>query len=121
MTATQVVLARFWDKVDRTGECWEWTGCLSTKGYGKFSLGCQSLYAHRVSFALFVGPLAEDDIVMHTCDNRKCVRPSHLRRGDYSDNLTDCWEKGRRPIPLWIGKNGTRHIDTTTRRKHAVQ
>ena len=27
------VKVRFWDKVDRdSGDCWEWTGCLSYEG-----------------------------------------------------------------------------------------
>lgn len=94
--------ARFWQKVDRTGECWVWTGYIDKKGYGRFSVGSTTLYAHRVSFALFVGRLGPEDLVLHGCDNRPCIRPSHLERGDYSDNLIDCWIKGRRPIPLWL-------------------
>ncbi len=28
---------RFWDKVDKTKDCWEWIANLSWNGYGIFS------------------------------------------------------------------------------------
>lgn len=32
---------------------------------------------------------------MHVCDNRRCVRPSHLRLGTYRDNTQDMLAKSR--------------------------
>lgn len=34
-------------------------------------------------------------VVMHTCDNRKCINPSHLMGGDFSANAKDRDNKGR--------------------------
>lgn len=40
-------------------------------------------------------PLADDEMVRHTCDNPPCVRPGHLVRGDVLANMTDQIERGR--------------------------
>ncbi len=35
-------------------------------------------------------------VVMHLCDNPRCIEPSHLKLGTQKDNMTDCMKKGRR-------------------------
>ncbi|MGN6754951.1 MAG: hypothetical protein ACTHMJ_01035, partial [Thermomicrobiales bacterium] len=30
----RAIAERFWEKVDRSGECWLWTGTLDGHGYG---------------------------------------------------------------------------------------
>jgi len=32
---------------------------------------------------------------MHTCDNRRCCNPAHLRIGTQQDNIDDMIQKGR--------------------------
>lgn len=90
---------RFWEKVDRSGECWEWTGALQTYGYGLFGVNSQvrAARAHRVSYQMAFGPIPKGLVVCHRCDNRKCVRPDHLFLGTNRDNTWDAIRKGRIP------------------------
>ena len=51
--------------------------------------------AHRFSYILAHGPLDDGLLVLHLCDNRKCVRPDHLIAGTYRANPADMRAKGR--------------------------
>jgi len=92
---TDEQIARFWAKVDKTGDCWVWTAALSTGGYGKLSLNQRVAHAHRVAYTLCIGPIPDRLLVCHTCDNRRCVRPDHLFVGTHLDNARDRDAKGR--------------------------
>jgi DNA-binding CsgD family transcriptional regulator len=94
------VLARFWPKVDKAGDCWVWTAADDNFGYGHFSMpdtsGASSLQlAHRVSWIIANGPIPDGMCVLHTCDNPPCVNPAHLFLGTQSDNAHDRDSKGR--------------------------
>lgn len=91
---TQDVSARFWAKVEKTPTCWLWTASMST-GYGQFYLRGRIVPAHRVSYKLQYGQPSPQLCVLHTCDNRICVRPDHLFIGTKSDNTWDSVWKGR--------------------------
>ena len=90
---------RFWDRVNKTEDCWTWTGSKTVAGYGVVYLGGYAqgkeikMYAHRYSFELEYGYLP--DVVMHICDNPICVRPSHLAPGNWDTNNKDMIAKGR--------------------------
>ena len=86
---------RFWAKVNKTDDCWEWTGCLNNKSYGQIRVDGKAELAHRVSWEMANGLIADGLCVLHKCDNPKCVRPDHLFLGTIADNNQDKVRKGR--------------------------
>lgn len=87
--------------------CWEWTSAKDPGGYGVFELDDKTCGAHRVSFELFKGPIPAGKLVMHTCDNRGCVRPSHLKPGTSLDNNRDMMAKGRYRLGVMPNRSGS--------------
>lgn len=85
---------RFWSRVEKTPECWTWTRACYRNGYGAFSIGGRNRLAHRVAWFLTYGEWP-DRMVLHSCDNRRCVRPDHLFLGTAKDNTRDMMQKGR--------------------------
>lgn len=91
------VAARFWAKVVilDPGECWPWQGAIDTPGYGAFKAGGRKVNSHRMAYELTHGTIAPGLLVLHSCDNRLCCNPSHLRTGTTVDNIADAKERGR--------------------------
>ena len=94
---------RFWSRVDKSGECWTWTGARTSYGYGKVSVGGRLEGAHRVAWAMAYGPVPDGLHVCHRCDNPPCVRPDHLFLGTQVDNMADAREKGRLSPTIFDG------------------
>ena len=90
----------FWPNVfvGEPESCWEWNATLMGNGYGSVRIkkGGSPIGAHRVSWALYHGRWPSSGLViMHSCDNPKCVNPLHLSEGTQSENIQDCVIKGR--------------------------
>ena len=89
-------MKRFWDKVKKGPDCWEWTACINRReGYGIFTKVCGTRLAHRISWIFEYGEIPEGMCVLHRCDTPGCVRPSHLFLGTQRDNLHDMYSKKR--------------------------
>ncbi len=98
---------RFWVKIDKNGPaiigrpelgpCWLWTGCKDAGGYGKIGTGGGkgTIPAHKFSWMLANGPIADDLLVLHVCDVRACCSPQHLFLGTDADNMRDKVAKNR--------------------------
>lgn len=83
---------RFWSKVDRIApdSCWIWTAYIGPRGYGCLAWKSRpATRAHRVAYEITFGPIPKGMIIMHTCDNKKCVNPAHLTVGTQLDNMRD--------------------------------
>jgi hypothetical protein len=101
-------LERWESKVDKTGDCWLWTGGLDRYGYGKFYLQYRTLIAHRVGYEFLVGPIRDGDELDHTCHkrdsgcipsscmHRRCVNPDHLEPLTRADHVLRTAEGGTR-------------------------
>jgi hypothetical protein len=83
-----VKIARFWKKVQKGDNCWEWQGNkLLLSGYGVIQRDGKRMYAHRVSYEIEHGNLPDSLVIDHLCRNRGCVRPSHLEAVTFTENV----------------------------------
>lgn len=73
---------------------------MQSKGYGSFGVGSKTYLAHRISWMMKHGR-ETDMLIMHKCDNPRCVNPGHLREGTDLDNVRDMWRKGRAYYQTW--------------------
>lgn len=101
---------RFWNKVRKSVDCWEWQASTNRRGYGQFKIydrgnGKQKVMeSHRLAWILTNGDIPDGMCVCHKCDNPKCVRPDHLFLGTQRDNARDMAQKGRAVDPTWFKK-----------------
>jgi len=94
----KVLIERFMSKVEESKDdegCWDWKAGKFTNGYGSISIAGKNKLAHRVAYRLFLGPITENKLVCHKCDNKSCVNPDHLFLGDQFDNMRTVNKKGR--------------------------
>ena len=75
-------ISRFLDKIEvvqmaYTSPCWKWTASTDAAGYSRFGANGER-YAHRFSYAFFIGDIPDGCHVDHLCNYRTCVNPLHL-------------------------------------------
>lgn len=121
---TQRVIDRFWANVEKSNECWEWSGGIyGSNGYGRMWDGERAVGAHRVSYTIHHGPIAGGLFVLHHCDNPRCVRPEHLYTGTNQDNINDRSRRGRGCVgdAHWSRKDPERARASALRASKAAQ
>lgn len=64
--------------VDRSGNCWVWTGYRYSNGYAVITAGQKQVLCHRWSYEHHVGPIPDGLVIDHLCRNKACVNPGHL-------------------------------------------
>ncbi len=80
-------IERFWEKVEKTTSCWNWTAGINMGGYGTFWSKKRHRLAHRWSYEHFTGPIPDGLTIDHLCRNTKCVNPKHLEAVTQRENV----------------------------------
>lgn len=87
--------AKYIKYIITNNNCWE---CVS---HSKNNSGYISLFRkkscmmHRYIYKIYKGEIPDGMVIMHSCDNRACINPEHLKLGTYSDNNYDMYKKNR--------------------------
>lgn len=58
--------------------CWLWYKAQTTAGYGVLTISYAQVYAHRLSYIAFKGPVPRFCDIDHKCRVPCCVNPDHL-------------------------------------------
>jgi hypothetical protein len=95
----------YYSKPDDSG-CVLWHGAKTRNGYGHMKVRGSVTDVHRLAWTCEYGEIPDGMHVLHKCDVRNCINPSHLFLGTNKDNTDDKVAKGRQ-------RNGT-----TTGEKH---
>jgi len=106
------------------GDCWEWIGGKNSLGYGLFYRDGRQGGAHRATYEVYNGPIADGLVIDHLCHNTGCVNPDHLRavtrkqnqehrqgpnRGSRSGERGVRWCSQKRKWQALVGHNYERH------------
>ena len=116
-------MERLLDKLAITVDgCWLWHGTKNNMGYGKLTRGRRGeglVYAHRLAYELFVGPIPEGLTIDHLCRTPACVNPQHLEPTTMRENhLRGIHNGGKTHCPqrhiydernTYYASNGDRH------------
>lgn len=108
----------FWSNVkeDSVTGCWNWLRCVNSSGYGSLKVNGITTLAHRYAYYRAVGPLQlhingvnkpDTELVLHSCDNRLCCDPAHLRTGTNHDNQKEAYARKRKTQP-----KGSLHVNS---------
>ena len=74
--------------------CWFWLATHFKSGYPQFFWGRENgkektVKGHRAAWRIYKGEITENLMVLHKCNNRKCVNPEHLYLGNHAQNMKD--------------------------------
>lgn len=75
-------------RLDKSGDCWLWTGATDTGGYGLISYkGRRCLKVHRAYLEAIGQPVPDGLTVDHLCRVHGCCNPDHLEVVTHQQNV----------------------------------
>lgn len=90
---------RLWGNTTRpNGDdgCWFWGGFIQNNGYGTLTVNKVHVLVHRLSYEEFYQQkIPSGMMILHSCNNRSCINPNHLRMGTHADNMQDMVDADR--------------------------
>ena len=91
-------------------DCWLHTGKVGSAGYPLVRYKGKQWLSHRLVYQLYCGQLREGLVVMHICENKRCLNPKHLRQDTQSSNMQQACTTG-----VW--RSGTTKVERGDREK----
>lgn len=88
---------RFWSRVNRTSDttqCWEWMAGRGSNGYGEIKFNGKPYGSHIIAWYL-TNQIMPTLQILHSCDNKVCCNPNHLREGTHQENMQDKVDRNR--------------------------
>lgn len=104
--------------------CWEWKRCLSRKGYGQFRHDGKTYYTHRYVLEKKLGrSIRSKHMACHSCNNRRCCNPDHIREGTAKENTQDMLDAGRQAVGDTVAHRGEKHamVKLTEEHVHTIR
>lgn len=80
---------------DNPHDCWIWHGAISDRNRPLAFVKNRKIYASRIAYEIFIGPIPHGLFILHSCDNSLCINPEHLRPGTRRENNNERTAKGR--------------------------
>ena len=105
-TPEEAFLARTEPIVGDPG-CIIWVGATDGKGYGTLRVNGRKMLAHRYAYEREHGPVPDTAEVDHTCWNRSCTNPEHLRLATRQQNVQNrAGSNLGRDLPRGVTRSG---------------
>lgn len=87
-------------------DCWEcYSHAIGGGGYPVIGIARKLASIHRVSYLHHYGDIPEGMVIMHTCDNKLCYNPQHLKLATQKENMQDAKIKKRNAHGIRNGMN----------------
>ncbi len=67
--------------------CYVFIGSIDEHGYGRLGVNGRTIRAHKIAYALLVGPVPEGHELDHKCRVRSCWNPFHLEPVTHRVNM----------------------------------